>query len=226
MSYKLKTFALILLAFVISGLSQDRLELEAERSSPVKLKGEHPLVALIKSKSSSLRPELVGVHPRVFLTQAEIDHLRKKKRGRKKSFGRQRFPACELSPSSPPKPPAEERRAQNEVGIGMAEAALVYKITGDKKYLNAAKKYMDAAVSYDVWGYSYNKPDVDLAAGHLLYGMGWAYDLLYNDLTPAEREKYRNKLVRKARLMYEYFLPNPARHTPTARTTRSFQLPG
>jgi spermidine/putrescine-binding protein len=76
----------------------------------------------------------------------------------------------------PPKPPAEERRVQNEVGIGIAEAAFVYKITGDKKYLDAAKKYMDAAVSYDVWGYSYNKPNVDLAAGHLLYGMGWGYD--------------------------------------------------
>jgi len=48
---------------------------------------------------------------------------------------------------------------------------------------------MDAAVSYDVWGYSYNKPNVDLAAGHLLYGMGWGYDLLYNDLMPAERDK-------------------------------------
>ena len=59
----------------------------------------------------------------------------------------------------------------------------VYKIEGDKKYLDAARKYMDAAVSYDIWGYANNKPNVDLAAGHLLYGLGWGYDLLYHDLT-------------------------------------------
>jgi hypothetical protein len=73
--------------------------------------------------------------------------------------------------------------------------------------LDAAKKYMDAAVSYDVWGYSYNKPNVDLAAGHLLYGMGWAYDLLYDDLTEAERAKYREKLIKQARLLYDFFKP-------------------
>ncbi|MGH9831474.1 MAG: hypothetical protein ACRD9Y_00580 [Blastocatellia bacterium] len=55
------------------------------------------------------------------------------------------------------------------------------------KHADAAKKYLEAAVSYDVWGYIYNKPNVDLAAGHLLYGMGWGYDLLYHDLTEAAR---------------------------------------
>jgi hypothetical protein len=42
---------------------------------------------------------------------------------------------------------------------------------GDPKYLAAAKLYMDTAVNYNVWGYSFSKPNVDLAAGHLLYGM-------------------------------------------------------
>jgi hypothetical protein len=107
----------------------------------------------------------------------------------------------------PPVPPAEARRVQNEVGLGIAEAAFIYKMTGDAKYLAAAKKYMDAAVSYEIWGYSYNKPNVDLAAGHILYGMGWAYDLLYHDLTEAERAKYREKLIKQARLLYDFFKP-------------------
>ena len=88
--------------------------------------------------------------------------------------------------------PAQARRVQNETGLGIPEAALAYKITGDKKYLDAAKKYMDVAVSYDVWGYIYNKPDVDLAAGHLLYGLGWGYDLLYHDLTQNAKNTRRN----------------------------------
>src|SRR6185369_13534425 len=152
------------------------------------------------------KKELEGVHPRVFFTEAELARLRQKTKTEKMlwetAVGRVRALTVE-----PPPPPAETRRAQNEVGLGLAEAAFFYKMTGEKKYLDAARKYMDAAVSYGVWGYSFNKPDVDLAAGHLLYGMGWAYDLLYNDLSPAERTKYRDKLIRQARLMYEYFKP-------------------
>src|SRR5439155_5478464 len=46
-----------------------------------------------------------------------------------------------------------------------------------------------------------NKPNVDLAAGHLLYGLGWGYDLLYHDLSEKERTRYRDKLIKQARLM-------------------------
>lgn len=206
MPNKLKAIALIISIFVVPVLSQDNQELAAERSASSRLKGEHPLIALTKSKPSSLRPELAGVHPRVFLTQAEIDSLKEKTRSQKELWQTALSTVRALT-VEPAKPPAEERRVQNEVGIGIAEAAFVYKITGDKKYLAAAKKYMDAAVSYDVWGYSYNKPNVDLAAGHLLYGLGWGYDLLYNDLTTAERDKYRNKLIKQSRLLFDFFKP-------------------
>ena len=203
---RVSSIALTILFLVSSAFAQDKQELEAERKAGQKLKGEHPLVNLMKTKTSSLKNELVGVHPRVFLTQAEIDALKDKTRSQKElwqtAISRVRAMSVE-----PPPPPAETRRAQNEVGLGIPEAALAYKITGDKKYLDAARKYMDAAVSYAVWGYSYNKPNVDLAAGHLLYGMGWGYDLLYNDLTAAEREKYKAKLVKQAKLMFDFFKP-------------------
>jgi len=197
---------IILFAFPFSAWAQDKQELEAERKASEKLKGEHPLAGLMKAKNSSLKKELENVHPRVFLTQSEIDALKEKTKSQSELWqtALSRVRALQVEP---PPPPAETRRAQNEVGIGIAEAAFVYKITGDKKYLDAAKKYMDAAVSYDVWGYSYNKPNVDLAAGHLLYGMGWGYDLLYNDLTAGERTKYREKLIRQAKLLFDYFKP-------------------
>ena len=203
---KLGAIALIISIFVVSTPSQDSQELKAEREASERLKGEHPLVGISKSRTSSLRPELTGMHPRVFMTQAEIDKL-KEKSVTQKELWQAALSRVRALTVEPPKPPAEERRVQNEVGLGIAEAAFIYKITGEKKYLDAAKKYMDAAVSYDVWGYSYNKPNVDLAAGHLLYGMGWGYDLLYHDLTSAERDKYRGKLVKQARLLYEYFKP-------------------
>ncbi len=201
---------IIFATLLSSGWAQDSQELKAEREASKRLKGEHPLIAIEKSAISSLKPELVGVHPRVFVTQAEIDALKKKALSQKELW-QTAISSVKVFGSEPPPPPAETRRAQNNVGLGIAEAAFMYKMTGEKKYLDAAKKYMDAACSYDIWGYATNKPNVDLAAGHLLYGMGWGYDLLYNDLTPAERDKYRTKLIRQAKMMYDFFKPKSGR---------------
>lgn len=196
----------LLAAATSLGIAQDKQELEAEKAASQKLKGEHPLVVIAKSKPSSLRKELIGVHPRVYLSHDDIEQLKEKARSQPElwqtAVSRVRALTTEPAPA-----PAQERRVQNEVGIGIAEAAFVYKMTGDRKYLDAAKKYIDAGISYDTWGYTYNKPNVDLAAGHLLYGMGWGYDLLYNDLTPTERTRIREKLVKQARFLYEYFKP-------------------
>ena len=168
-----------------------------------------PLVAAMKSLHSQLKPELMGVHPRVYFTQTELDALKVKAHGPDKVWWQEQLTNLRVFRGTPPPPPAEQRRAQNDVALAMAEAAFAYKIEGNPEYLRLAKVYMDAAVSYDVWGYAFNKPNTDLAAGHLLYGMGFAYDMLYNDLTPAEREKYRNKIARQGHLMYLGFAPKP-----------------
>jgi len=170
-----------------------------------------PLQLEMKTLRSNVRPELAGVHPRVYFTDQELDALRTKAHGPLKAWWKEQLQHLRALQALPPAPPAEKRRAQNDVAFAIAEAAFAYKMEGDPRYLVAAKTYMDAAVSYDVWGYSFSKPNVDLAAGHLLYGMGVAYDLLYNDLTPAEREKYRNKIALQARLLYQFFAPRPGR---------------
>lgn len=204
---KLIIYSLIITITAASiAFAQDRQELEAEKQANAKLAGNHPLFELMRTKNSALKPELKGVHPRVYMTQREIDGLRAKMKTEPELWQTAIARVRALN-VPPPAPPAEERRVQNEVGLGIAEAAFIYKMTGERKYLDAARKYMDAAVSYDVWGYSYNKPNVDLAAGHLLYGMGWAYDLLYNDLSAAERTKYRAKLIKQARLLHDFFKP-------------------
>jgi len=170
---------------------QDARELQQESSNSNKLKGEHPLIELMRTQKSTLRPELMGVHPRVYVTDKEIAELRERSRTTHKELWQQALSHVRALAGDPPPPPAEGRRQQNDVALAIAEAAFIYKIEGDKKYLNAARKYMDAAVSYEIWGYASNKPNVDLAAGHLLYGLGWGYDLLYKDLTVPERARYR-----------------------------------
>jgi hypothetical protein len=205
---------LLLLTMIISSWpvrAQDSRELEQERTTSKKLTGEHPLNELMRTRKSALRPELLGVHPRVYVTDQELALLRERARTSHQELWQQAISHVRALAGDPPPPPAEKRRQQNDVGISIAEAAFVYKIEGDRKYLDAARKYMDAAVSYDIWGYASNKPNVDLAAGHLLYGLAWGYDLLYHDLTEKERARYREKLIKQARLMADYFKPKPGR---------------
>jgi hypothetical protein len=212
-TYRRLVIALALAAsiFPVPLFAQDARELEQERIASKKLKGEHPLMDLMRTRKSALRPELEGVHPRVYVTDKELAELRERARTSHRELWQRTISHVRALDADPPPPPAQQRRQQNEVGIAIAEAAFVYKIEGDKKYLDAARKYMDAAVSYDIWGYASNKPNVDLAAGHLLYGLAWGYDLLYHDLTEKERARYREKLIKQARLMADYFKPKPGR---------------
>ncbi len=180
--------------------AQDAREALGPKDKPSSTKSQepHPLTQLMTKLNSSLRPELRGKHPRVYVTEDGLAKLRERSRTTHRDLWQRALSQTRALRKDPPPAPAQERRVQNEVGIGIAEAALAYKLEGDKKYLEAAKKYLEAAVSDDIWGYAYNKPNVDLAAGHLLYGMGWGYDLLCHDLSEAERARYREKIAKAA----------------------------
>lgn len=169
------------------------------------------LVHAMQTLHSQLKPEYMGVHPRVYFTDAELDMLRTRAHGPDKAWWQQQLSSLRVLQGPPPPPPAQGRREQNELGLAIAEGAFAYRIGRQPRLLKLTKEYMDAAVSYPVWGYSWSKPNVDLAAGHLLYGMGVAYDLLYKYLTPQEREKYRSCIARHGHILYGYFAPKPGR---------------
>ena len=155
-----------------------------------------------------LKPALNGVHPRVFVTAAELETMRTRaKTTHRESWARvlQNLAAIKGAPPAPPGP--QERRSQNVIAFTIAEISLAYQIERKPEYLDAAKRWVLAAIDYEPWGYTFYKPNVDLAAGHLLYAIGWAYDLLYNDLTPDERARIRRSLERHAARVYDYFAP-------------------
>lgn len=194
--------------------AQDARESLGPKDAPADAKwkkGPHPLTRLMAERNSSLRAELRGKHPRVYVTDEGLKALRARARTTHRDVWQSVLQNLRALKKEPTPAPAQARRAQNEVGIGIAEAALAYQIERNPKYLDAARRYMDAAVSYDVWGYTYNKPNVDLAAGHLLYGLGWGYDLLYHDLTEQERTRYRDKIAKQARLLADFYKPRPGR---------------
>ena len=173
--------------------------------------GPHPLSTLMHAHPAALRAELRGAHPRVFTTKAGLAELRVRAKTSHRAVWTKALAELVAMREEPAPAPAQKRRAQNTVAMGMVGAALAYQVEGEARYLDAAKRFMDAAVSYQVWGYTFSKPDVDLAAGHLLYGMGAAYDLLFDALTEAERTRYRDKIVRQAKLMSDHFMPAPGK---------------
>lgn len=159
-----------------------------------------------------LKPELEGVHPRVFVTARELAAARERSRTTHRAeWSRVLADVAVLQSDPPPAPGPQERRSQNNVAYAIVQGSLVYAIEKKPEYLAATKRWLLAAIDYEPWGYTYYKPNVDLAAGHLLYAIGWSYDLLYNELTPEERERVRRSLERHADLVYDYFAPAPKR---------------
>ncbi|MEO5763119.1 MAG: DUF4962 domain-containing protein [Vicinamibacteria bacterium] len=167
----------------------------------------------------ALKPELVGVHPRVFVTKAGLETLRERARTTHKAEWAKVLANVAATKGAPPQAPGpQERRSQNIVAYAISEAAIVYAVERKPEYLKAAKAWTLAAIDYEPWGYTFSKPNTDLAAGHLLYAIGWAYDLLYDDFTPAERLRVRTSLERHAGLVYDAFLPKPGK---TVRFTQN-----
>lgn len=160
----------------------------------------------------ALKPELAGVHPRVFVTRAGLADLRQRARtSHREEWMRVLANLPALKGAPPPVPGPQERRSQNNVAFAIAGASLAYAIEQKPQYLAAAKQWTLAAIDYEPWGYTYNKPNIDLAAGHLLYAIGWSYDLLYDDYSPDERARIRASLERHAGLVYDAFAARPGR---------------
>ena len=171
-----------------------------------------PTFAELLAHKIALKPDLVGVHPRVFVTKAGLDTLRERARTTHRGeWSKVIGNLAALKSPPPPVPGPQERRSQNNVAFAVAEISLAWAVERKPEYLAAAKAWTLAAIDYEPWGYTYNKPNTDLAAGHLLYALGWAYDLLYDEFTAAERSRIRTSLERHANLVYDAFAPGPGK---------------
>ena len=192
----------LLLAFVASG----GVVSASEANEAV------PIFADLLTRPVHLKPGLAGVHPRVFVTAAGLDELRSRARTTHRKQWQNVLAALPaMAGDPPPAPGPQARRSQNNVAHAIAGVSLAWAVERRPELLAAAKEWTLAAIDYEPWGYTYNKPNVDLAAGHLLYAIGWAYDLLWHELTEAERASIRASLERHSRLVYEYFTPRANR---------------
>lgn len=179
-----------------------------------------PFEELLK-KEVKLKPELEGVHPRLFFTAKDLPQMREKARGSSKELWQAVLKDIQTLKRDVPDPKDEDlyksgldtRKkgsiSQYSFAFQIAQTSYAYAVEGDEKYLEAAKKWMLAACEMPLWGYTYNKPNVDLPPAHLLYAVAFSYDLLFDKLSSAEKEIIRNKLIKQSRLMYDYFKYKP-----------------
>jgi len=181
-------------------------------AAPIAPSDEVPAFQDLLSRTVRLKPSLVGVHPRLFVTAEGLEKLRERARTTHRVDWQKVLAALPALASDPPPPPGPQaRRSQNNVAHAIASVSLAWAVERRPELLAAAKKWTLAAVDYEPWGYSYSKPNIDLAAGHLLYAIGWAYDLLFHELTPEERSRIRASLERHAALVHEHFTPSAKR---------------
>lgn len=151
-----------------------------------------------------------GAHPRLFFDAEGLAALRKQAASQPEAWQGFLRGAIALREDPPPSP-AQQRGVHYRVGLALPEPAFAYAITREPKYLERARRWIAAAMAYEPWGYTYSKPNQDIPAAFLLYGLSFAYDLLHDELTAEERRSIEAKLVQKASALYEPYRPRPGR---------------
>lgn len=158
-------------------------------------------------------PAPAGKHPRLFFDAAELTALQAKARsgsraiaerlftyGDKTANNRRSLPAAEISRLS------KANGTWRKEGDKLMGVAAAFALQTDPKKKGAygawAKEAMQRIASWSAWGPS-PKYAVGLDGAHILFGFSVAYDLLYNELNVAEREKFAERIRKQAELFYE-----------------------
>ena len=203
-------FAAIILFFHLSLIGQTNLEKENQK---VKIL---PFTELL-ARPVKLKPELKNVHPRLFFTTADLPKMRERANGADKELWNDVLKEVQDFGSKVPDPLDEDlyssgladrkkgSMTQYSLAFRISQISFTYAMDGDQKNLDLAKKLTLAACEMPLWGYKTNKPNVDLPPAHLLYAVAFAYDVLFDKLTNDEKTIIKEKLIKQARLMYEYF---------------------
>ena len=232
-----------ILWFACALLSQNSI---ASQTSTAKVKSAQlaqnetssiPTFAELLQRPVKMRQELNGVHPRLFFNREGLAKMRERAKTSDREIWQAIVKDLRAVRQNPPAPndPQLDRSgveqkpgdiSQYAVAFAIAEASFAYSIERDPKYLAAAKKWLLTACEYDPWGYTFRTPNVDLPPAHLLYAAAFAYDLLFDDLTKAERQTVKNKLVKQSRLMYDYFKYKPKKRYAFSQNHTSIPMAG
>lgn len=153
--------------------------------------------------------KLEGVHPRLFLNSRRVRQLRQEITTTHAAlWQRIRAHADALARRGPPKYIRHDRYSgdeelwQRDVGNAMPFLAMAYLVTGQPRYLHAARDWALASCHYPTWGLG-RIDGLDLAAGHQLFGLGIVYDWCYADLDDATRQTIRDTIAKRGQAIFE-----------------------
>jgi hypothetical protein len=131
--------------------------------------------------------------PRLFLTRARLDHLKRKLSGSHSELWKiVRETADSLLGRMPPSN-YQNQGDMRSAGRGIPFQALAWLLTGEARYRDGAKRWLLRLCEYPRW-----EQNDSLAAGECLFGVAVGYDWLYDQLDQPERRLIRDKLVHQA----------------------------
>lgn len=102
-----------------------------------------------------------------------------------------------------PVPKEHPKCSTTYMGMAICNLALLYKLSNDKKYLQEAIRFMDGVCGYEAWGNAH-LVNVDLSASFILFGLSLGYNWLYEDLTNEQKSRYKEKLAKHGKIMYDF----------------------
>ena len=154
--------------------------------------------APLASRTVTIRPNLIGQHPRIFFDKPGLEALRQKFKDPRMEPLLKRFVAgasTYLNKKLPVNPPQTEDPFRG-FGDRLSNTAMAYLLTGETRYLDNTREWMAALNHFDSWA-----GDNDLGCAHCLVGMALCYDWLYEELTPLERQETEASLLLHGRRM-------------------------
>jgi len=150
-----------------------------------------------------------GVHPRMYFTAADIPDLKRRIATTHKALFDEFIAQTDgILKRDPPNYMDEDGWSNIEqlymrgVGNNMPYLALAWVLTGERKYLEGAKKWALAACGYPTWGL-HEFANVDLSTGHQLFGLSMVYDWCWHDLDPETRRTIRETMAEKASHLFD-----------------------
>ena len=157
------------------------------------------VVAGTAARGDNARPDLLasGARPRVLLTAARLAELR----ALRESSHREVFAVAKAETDAylTLPLPADRSRAINAYrahGKMLPALALMYRLTDDPAYLDAARRWLRCLVGFETWDGSQN-----LGRASFATGVSLAYDWLHDALSAEERAYTRARLLREGRLL-------------------------
>lgn len=149
----------------------------------------------IINSATPLEDRFLGVHPRLYAVEKDFINFRRlvKKEPYAALFERLMTQA-------------ESCRGKGKLsdfkgdvrgfGDDLANLAMAWKLTGDRRYFRQTRELLHAMADHKSWG-------ADLIFGHFAHGAAMAWDWLYHDLVPREREQLAAIFVRHGEELFK-----------------------